>query len=249
MPTTSTRRHPLAALIRSSIGEPTSLSLMLDSDRSTSSWSSGWTSSKPECPIQSSSERPKMRSADRLPHTMVPSSSTMTIASGRWTKASATKFDESGGRPESSDDAPDSVRVGLVLRMLLGRRRRIRRRHSRPPAVHSQTTGIAQDELLQHRSAPPPRLDTLVLCRPIAAGRRVAIRLHHTACATVDGRRLFVFSSGMTAACPPRVLDVRPAIRRHLCSWMAAPFGHAAQARSSARPWPGTRLGTCRESS
>ena len=80
----------MTALIRISIGVPTSRPWMVDSERNTSSWSSGWTRSRPDRPTVSAIDRSNIRSADGLPQTMFPVGSTMTMASGRCRKASTT---------------------------------------------------------------------------------------------------------------------------------------------------------------
>src|ERR1700677_5318250 len=76
------------------------------SERSTSSWSSGCTSVKPETPTPSASDRPNMRCADELPQATLPSWSTMTTLSGSFSMAPASEATSSIDGAASIDAAP-----------------------------------------------------------------------------------------------------------------------------------------------
>ena len=193
-----------ADLIRSSIGDPTSLPWTLVRERNASSWSSGWTSVRPDCPFTSSIASPKVFSAERLPQTMFPSTSTRTTGSGRCRNASTMEASMSDAVSDAvsdpgsdlgsdavsdpvSDPGSDADRTPARTRdrtplvrfssWLAGIGGRLVAHFLRPrPAVICGITRHTPQQMIAHR-APPTWLQNLPTVSAVTSRVLVAIRL------------------------------------------------------------------------
>ena len=176
VPTISTRCQPEAALTRISMGAPTSLSPTVESDRSANSWSSGCTRSRPDRPLQSSNVRSNSRSAEWFPHTMFPVPSTMTMASGRFSKASAMA-------PRSSGDD----RCVWCGRCLVRRRGDSARGSATPPTLRRPRSATVWGSPLRCPSFNVGRLGAPHGCHRVAVDRSVGAR-RRPSCSPVTSR-------------------------------------------------------------